>query len=819
MEDTSPIYSLSEPSLPGFTPTPELPPSCATTDCSKSPGGGSSVRLSEPDGEHHDQPDVRHHVSCGHSINSSQRRTVSRPIGLFQPEPPLRQWSDAVSQRPKVCPVQPICSLPAEHRLVTELNQHGANHQQSSSWRRQNLNLDPPRFVGKGEQFPCQASEEGSHSSSFFSREEGWVALGLPSSTQPISSPVVGVLSARLRQSISAWRAIGAGPVLLSWIQYGYRLPFQRQLQPFDHHRPPSTSSEAALLVQERDRLLLQGTLREVPSAQYISHCRLEPKPDGRWRLIVDLRHLNLHLVTSPCHYETIDLLPTILYHNDWMTSFDLKDGYHHLGIHPSHQQFLAVSIGGRTFLFTELMFGLRPACRVFTKLMRPLVRLFRAHNIRVHPYLDDFLLITNQQAASQLVMNNVLQLLQMLGLEPNLKKCVLLPTQCLTHLGYVVNTSTMTFAVPTKKALRLRSEALVLIKYATHHRRWVSKARLASLTGLLMSLRLAIPSVRTHAHSLYRAMSSTVGWRGDVRLGSQALKDLQWIHNLQQIDMCMSMLLPQPTITVYTDASDTAWGVTSSIGEVQGFFSPEEIRHHITWKELQSVTRALQHHGPTFQGLSIRLMTDNMTTMAIMNKGTSRSPVLMAEYRIIHQLLLQYKVAITANYINTALNVRADFLSRMTEKSEWELCDLLFQQLQGDLGEFTVDRFASAKTKKCKLFNSLVLSPGSCGDAFDVLWTGHNNWINPPFALIPRIIAKLRQERAGGVLVVPYWPSQPWWPALLALSTSIRVLSVSDTHRAVICHSQCTPEPLRNRRWRLAFAVVPFLLGAQLSC
>ncbi len=47
---------------------------------------------------------------------------------------------------------------------------------------------------------------------------------------------------------------------------------------------------------------------------------------------------------------------------------------------------------GDQFYQFTELIFGLRPACVLFTKLMRPMVRYLRQRGHRVHPYFDVFL-------------------------------------------------------------------------------------------------------------------------------------------------------------------------------------------------------------------------------------------------------------------------------------------------------------------------------------------------------------------------------------------------------------------------------------------
>ena len=93
---------------------------------------------------------------------------------------------------------------------------------------------------------------------------------------------------------------------------------------------------------------------------------------------------------------------------DDYMFSFDLKSGYHHVDVAEVHQKFLGIEWGGAYYVFTVLPFGLSTACYVFTKLLRPLVRYWRARGIRIVVYLDDGLAVAADEqsahAASDLV-------------------------------------------------------------------------------------------------------------------------------------------------------------------------------------------------------------------------------------------------------------------------------------------------------------------------------------------------------------------------------------------------------------------------------
>ena len=93
-----------------------------------------------------------------------------------------------------------------------------------------------------------------------------------------------------------------------------------------------------------------------------------------------------------------------------------------------------------------------------------------------------------------------------------------------------------------------------------------------------------------------------------------------------------------------------------------------------------------------------------------------------------------------------------------------------IFQLHESEMGSFTADRFASADNKKLKRFNSLFWNPGTERvNAFSVSWGKENNWLVPPIFLISSTILHVIRCKAKGTLIVPQWPSAPFWPLLFS--------------------------------------------------
>lgn len=76
--------------------------------------------------------------------------------------------------------------------------------------------------------------------------------------------------------------------------------------------------------------------------------------------------------------------------------------------------------------MFTQLPFGLAPACYVFTKVLRQLVKSWRVRGIRLIPYIDDFLFACRGSSEFVRVQASVLAELAAAGFVVFREKCQL---------------------------------------------------------------------------------------------------------------------------------------------------------------------------------------------------------------------------------------------------------------------------------------------------------------------------------------------------------------------------------------------------------
>ena len=85
----------------------------------------------------------------------------------------------------------------------------------------------------------------------------------------------------------------------------------------------------------------------------------LVPKPNNRWRPILDLSTLNTFLNIESFKLETPETIRTYLQVGECVTSIDFKEAYFHIPIHSQSRKYMRFHIQGQSYQFKALPFGL----------------------------------------------------------------------------------------------------------------------------------------------------------------------------------------------------------------------------------------------------------------------------------------------------------------------------------------------------------------------------------------------------------------------------------------------------------------------------
>lgn len=393
---------------------------------------------------------------------------------------------------------------------------------------------------------------------------------------------------------------------------------------------------------------------------------------------MVDFDKLNAAILHSPSvSYEDLSTVPALTKRRPWLLSLDLKSAFHHVPLSSSLQKLSCIKFEGAIFCFQVMTFGLNMAPKIWCAILGAALDSLRHHPtdpIAMSFYMDDILLAANSLHQARRHGLRLISLLTSLGLVINFDKSVLQPTRTLRHLGFIIDTASHTFRIPSDKAADIASFTRT-VALRPHIR--IPTAQ--SLLGKLLSLRLAFTPVRRYTWSLIHELTAAIPphrrRRSQLRhlrisLSPSARSDLLWISNNIR-SFPPARYASRPTLHLYTDSSLTGWGAWSPQLPVSLAGAWHHAAHrpipHIQLLELTAVYHALALL-PIPPHSCIALHTDNMSVHAYITKwGGSGNRALHRLVQQIWDLLLRRDSQILAvHYVPSALNRRADWLSRL---------------------------------------------------------------------------------------------------------------------------------------------------------
>lgn len=301
-----------------------------------------------------------------------------------------------------------------------------------------------------------------------------------------------------------------------------------------------------------------------------LSSIFLTPERDGSYRLILNLKKFNRLVVNHHFKVDSLYTITKLLVPNCFMASIDLQDAYYSVPIKASDRKLVSFKWKEQIYQFTCLPNGLSCAPRKFTKILKPvLVHLHTKGHISV-AHLDDLYL---QGQTYEDCIRNVIDttlLLETLGFIVHPMKSVLMPTQEIVVLGFVITQSlTLTVMLTKEKAVNLKKSCTQVLGSPK-----ITIRQVAKVIGQIVS---SFPGAM-HGPLYYRNLESNKSQalktsRGNfdahMSLSMEASLELNWwIANVETTYNVVSHDRPQHTIT--TDASLQA-GVLSWIASPQG--------------------------------------------------------------------------------------------------------------------------------------------------------------------------------------------------------------------------------------------------------
>ena len=480
----------------------------------------------------------------------------------------------------------------------------------------------------------------------------------------------------------NSWKQITSDPWIIQTIM-GVNIEFTSK--PFQATVPCENTfskAESEAVDLEVHKLLQKGVITQTTheSGEFISQIFVRPKKDATYRLILNLKKFNKFVKYHHFKMETIHTATELMKKNCYMASIDLRDAYYSVPVCKDHQKYLKFSWRNVLYKFTCLPNGLASAPRIFTKLLKPVYATFRSQGHVSFGYIDDSYLQGESVRECKENVDHTVELFERLGFTAYDKKSVLLPTQQLILLGFLLNSKDMTISLTPERATKLKTACLKLMGKAN-----LTIHEVAHVVGLMVA---SFPG-NTYGPLFYRTLDNTKiealktskgSFQGKVQLPCHVQSDLQWwVDNIERTHKPISH--GTPCYIIQTDASTLGWGAHFQGTQTGGQWTEEEAKAHINCLELKAAFLALQSFSTTLSETHVQLELDNTTAVSYINcMGGSRSKECNSLARQIWLWCIKNKIWVSATHIPGSKNVEADQESRVFhDNTEWSLILLCF--------------------------------------------------------------------------------------------------------------------------------------------
>ena len=632
----------------------------------------------------------------------------------------------------------------------------------------------------KGFDFSSPTSFSEAWDSSFFTAPALLLltTLGFVISSIPLLNKLP--LGGRLRLCIQNWKKICSNNWVLDVVSSGYKIPFK--YVPVQHFLPrnPEVSGPAHdILVQEAADLLLKEAIAPVNpiAGQFVSSYFAVPKPrsPGKFRPILNLKKFNKSIKKYKFRMEGLRQVRDWIQKDAWFCNMDLKDAFLHIPISGSFWKFLRFQWLGSLLEWRVLPFGLKCSPRVITKVIKPVLAFLRTTwGILISIYIDDILLQGSSPTQVYFHAQVTALLLMVLGWSLNWKKSDFIPKQQTIHLGFVLDSVSMTVSCPPDKIVRLQSMCKTVMRTGI-----VTVHDAERILGTMESVRPVTPlcalHYRTFQKQLLRAKTFVRRPKQIIYLSSKSISSFAWWVSPAGFAANASAPIRElePTVEIWTDANLKRGGGHNSRGDfVQRHWTNVDLANDASINLLE--TRAARESviALTEPGDRVRLHIDNRTAAAYIRcQGGTRSNVLSQEARLLWEQAVSKNVTLLLpHWIPTEENTAADFLSR-NDITQWMfmLDRTVFRSVLDYFNlQPTLDAFACRYSAQLPRYMSWHRDQQAVAqDALLSPWDPVT-YLFPPVPLLPKVIRRIKDQKVRAILICPQWPTALWWGLLL---------------------------------------------------
>ena len=367
------------------------------------------------------------------------------------------------------------------------------------------------------------------------------------------------------------------------------------------------------------------------------------------WRPIINYIPLNKQTIKDEYPLPNINNIQRRLSGKKIFSSLDLRHAYHHIEIKPEDRYKTAFIAPDGLWEWTRMSFGFRNAPAA---MQRSMDAIFRDMEENVIVYIDDILIVAENEAEMCTMVGEVFHRLEQANIKLKLVKCEFFMEQ-LKYLGHIISSSgSKPDPEYVQRCIELREPNGV--------------EDVKKINGIIQWVGKYIPHLSDKMEPLNKLRRKGVVWKWEDE-EKEAFKNIKKAVKDAKILKHPNMSKP---FYVICDASGYATGAVL-LQEYDGIYYPIEFhsqglddtqrKWHISEKEIASVVWALEKWERYLNHEHFHIFTDHRNLLQLLNYGNEKK---VLKSKLYGWILRLQEFDFTAHYITGAQNI-ADYFSR----------------------------------------------------------------------------------------------------------------------------------------------------------
>ena len=370
--------------------------------------------------------------------------------------------------------------------------------------------------------------------------------------------------------------------------------------KPVVQKRRKLAPERATIVLEEVERLLVSGAIREVQYPSWLSNTVVVKKKNGKWRVCIDFTDLNKACPKDPFPLPRIYQLVDSASRHERLSFLNAFQGYHQIPMNTADQEKTSFITPRGTYCYRVMPFGLKNAGATYQRMVTKMFGHMIGRTVEV--YIDDMLIKSLQKENHLADLRQVFDILRKDHLRLNASKCT-----------FGVGTGKFLGHVVSKRGIEANPDQIAALVNLAEPRNLKQVQR---LTGMIAALGRFISRSADKCKPFFRLLGkrSRFAWDEECSAAFQAIK------SYLSTPPCLSIPSPGEPLFLYLAVSDHAVSavLVRELGQEQKpifFVSKAMDETELRYLPLEKAALALLHAAKKlphyFQSSTVTVLSD----------------------------------------------------------------------------------------------------------------------------------------------------------------------------------------------------------------